>query len=851
MSKRGPQSSPKGTPKSKRSKPSGTNQLQLDTFFGSPSSRKAQTTVKTGETRFFSNATEPIDVDALDSDVQAPASSIPLPGAAALSEPAQPPPISAVESLVRSPRKPLVFGAKAVEPEKLIYQRLDTDPVFYDPASQPWTSTEAPYAFLAHTLATLSQTRSRISILNTLTNALRTILHHHAPSLLPSLYLLSNSLSPSYVGIELGIGASVISKAIQQVSGLSPAALKQLYTTTGDAGDVAFEAKSKVRTLIPHLPLTIQDVYKSLLKIAACRGQGAAKDKQKIVERLLVAGSGEEVRYLVRTLTLNLRVGAVRTSILTALARAVVLHGSVSGSAPGDRVDSCYATKELLSRIKPLPSNSKKKGPEDTGREDLKGLFLQAEGLVKQVFVQHPCYDDIIEALLDTGLDRLLDRVPLTVGIPLHPTLGSPTRSLDEIYERLGDAPFSAEFKYDGQRAQIHAQKETDGNISVKIFSRHLEDMTSKYPDVTLLVRDMFKQSSSITSFILDSEIVAVDHATGELKSFQELSNRARKDVSISDIKISVSVFVFDLLYLNNESYLAKPFRQRRQALKRYFPPHSPGDVTAARLCHVQSCESEQGLAAIQEFWEKAVESRCEGLMVKVLDYEPVESNEPAKAGTSKKKQLPATYEPDKRTSAWLKLKKDYVDSIGDSLDLIPIGAWYGNGRKAGWWSPILLGLWNPETGRIVAVCKCMSGFTDVFYKSLSERYPANSNTCSAQTEWDCDLGGFRPDVYFKPGEVWEIRGADITESPVSVAARGLVSDTRGLSVRFPRFIKLRDDKGVEEASTPSFLASMWRKQQGNSTLTGVDDGDLMDADVADSEIDESSEDDLDVGDDF
>lgn len=59
---------------------------------------------------------------------------------------------------------------------------------------------------------------------------------------------------------------------------------------------------------------------------------------------------------------------------------------------------------------------------------------------------------------------------------------------------------------------------------------------------------------------------------------------------------------------------------------------------------------------------------------------------------------------------AWLKLKKDYVTGLGDSLDLVPIGAWHGNGRKAQWWSPILLGLWDETAGQLVGVCKCMSG---------------------------------------------------------------------------------------------------------------------------------------------
>lgn len=71
----------------------------------------------------------------------------------------------------------------------------------------------------------------------------------------------------------------------------------------------------------------------------------------------------------------------------------------------------------------------------------------------------------------------------------------------------------------------------------------------------------------------------------------------------------------------------------------------------------------------------------------------------------------------DKRTSAWLKLKKDYVLGLGDSLDLVPIGAWHGNGRKAAWWSPILLAIWEENTSQFVGVCKCMSGmFSLQFY---------------------------------------------------------------------------------------------------------------------------------------
>ncbi|KAG1737677.1 ATP-dependent DNA ligase [Suillus lakei] len=714
------------------------------------------------------------------------------------------------------------------------YQPLGVDPFVYDIQESPWPANEpAPYSFLVHTLATLSGTRSRTIIINTLTNTLRTLLNWHRPSLLPSLYLLSNCLVPPYSPVELGIGSSVISKAIQHISGLTSSALRRLYNSFGDPGDVAFEAKSNIRTLVPHPPLFIVAVYECLLKIANSKGQGAAKQKQAIVEKLLVTAKGEESRYLVRTLSLNLRVGAVRTSILTALARALVLTSQTSLGGPVRDYSPYHATSQSISSVQPLAAEGKKVS--DPARDELHEKFVQAEALIKKVFVQHPNYEHIIAGLFNGGLDSLEVHVPLTVGIPLHPTLGSPTRSLDEIYDRLGDLPFAAEFKYDGQRAQIHGVRGVNnGNPSVHIFSRHLEDMTTKYPDIVHLVKCIFKDQPQLQSFIIDSEIVAIDPADGGLKSFQELSNRARKDVEMNDIKVSVCVYAFDLMYLDGEVLLARPFQERRLLLRSRFPPFLPSDKGAGRLDHVESCESEAGRDTIEEFWQKAIESRSEGLMIKLLSNDPMQKD-------GKRKPLSATYEPDKRTSAWLKLKKDYVVGLGDTLDMVPIGAWHGNGRKAGWWSPVLLAVRDSSNDSFVAVCKCMSGFSDAFYKAthlsyisyqeMVAHYSEGSDNCSRQPLWETNPGGFRPDVYFRPHKVWEIRGADITLSPVSLAALGLVSSSRGLSLRFPRFIKTREDKSPEQASTTYFLAQIWKDQQGQlkADAGDADDGDLVD----------------------
>ena len=285
----------------------------------------------------------------------------------------------------------------------------------------PWTvdrpsdPKEAPYSFLAHSLCSLSGTRSRIIIINILTNTLRFIIKHSPSSLLPSLYLLSNSLAPPYIPVELGLGPTSISKAIQHVSGLSSAALRRLYTRTGDAGDVAFEAKTNIRTLIPHSALTIIGVYESLLKICNSKGGGAAKQRQSIAEKLLVSARGEETRYLVRTMTQHIRVGAVRTSILTALARALVLTRPKMNPAPLD--NSPYFTfPSHLSKLNVNLPKGRKKNDEDLIRAEIVEKFANSEALIKRVYVQHPNYNDIIGALLSNGLEELSERVTLSIG---------------------------------------------------------------------------------------------------------------------------------------------------------------------------------------------------------------------------------------------------------------------------------------------------------------------------------------------------------------------------------------------------------------------------------------------------
>jgi len=319
--------------------------------------------------------------------------------------------------------------------------------------------------------------------------------------------------------------------------------MRNLYKQYGDPGDVAYHAvvgtvssastattsPSKARTSVlkPHPRLLIKPLYDDLLKVARASGQGSQRTRQAIIERLILCAvgagwstkqgkgkgkereevnehlRGEEARFLVRTLAQNLRVGAVRTTILSALARASALSSNPEIIGEARDAEDLVVTEAELQVIRhagPVVKKGSRKKTNGDGDDRTDGEVLRvqvtkrlskAEALVKRVYSQHPSYDDIVAVILSKGLGGLrttirpdpargLPGVGLMLGTPLMPTLGSPMRSLDDVYERLGSAAnWTAEMKYDGQRAQVHAWRDSSSSeVKVKIFSRHLEDMT-------------------------------------------------------------------------------------------------------------------------------------------------------------------------------------------------------------------------------------------------------------------------------------------------------------------------------------------------------------------------------------
>ncbi|CDP14619.1 unnamed protein product, partial [Coffea canephora] len=268
------------------------------------------------------------------------------------------------------------------------------------------------------------------------------------------------------------------------------------------------------------------------------------------------------------------------------------------------------------------------------------------------------------------------------------------------------------------------------------------------------------------------------------------LSTRARKNVVLSEIKVGVCIYAFDILYINGQPLLQAQLDSRRQHLYESFE-EEPGFFQFA------TAVTSNDLEEIQKFLEAAVDASCEGLIIKTLKKD-------------------ATYEPSKRSNNWLKLKKDYMDSTGDSLDLVPIAAFHGRGKRTGVYGAFLLACYDVNNEEFQSICKIGTGFSEAVLEERSASL--RSKVIPKPKSYYRYSDTINPDVWFEPIEVWEVKAADLTISPVHRAATGIVDSDKGISLRFPRLLRVREDKNPEDASSADMVADMYRAQKHNQS---------------------------------
>jgi len=324
-------------------------------------------------------------------------------------------------------------------------------------------------------------------------------------------YLTQGRIYPDFVGIEIGVAEKLAIKALARASGRSEAEIEEDIKKTGDIGETAqkFIANKKQASFFQQA-LTAQKVYETLDKMAKASGSGTVDLKLSLLAGLLAGATPKEAKYVMRTVTGNLRLGIADMTVLDALA---IAYGG--GKESRECIERAYNICSDLRRV--------------------------------------------AKTVAEKGIQGA-KRFQVSIGEPIRPMLAERLSSPEEILEKLGRKCI-AKYKYDGERLQAHKQGD-----DVTLYSRRLENISSQYPDAIGLLRNYVKAKEAI----LECECMAVDVDTGKMRPFQELMHRRRKyeiEKAIEDYP--VSLFMFEALYFDGKDLTLEPYPVRRRMLER------------------------------------------------------------------------------------------------------------------------------------------------------------------------------------------------------------------------------------------------------------------------------------------
>ncbi|OEV05157.1 ATP-dependent DNA ligase [Streptomyces oceani] len=451
--------------------------------------------------------------------------------------------------------------------------------------------------------------------------------------------------------------------------------------------------------------LTVYEVHAALDALATVAGRGAQAERRRLLHELLAAATAEEQDFLIRLIGGELRQGALDALAVEALAAAA------------------------------------EASPEAVRRAVMLGGSLGA----------------VARALLGRGPEALAE-FRLEVGRPVLPMLARSAKDVDEALDRLGAC--ALEEKLDGVRVQAHRS-----GRDVRLYSRTLEELTDRLPEVVAAVREVDAESA-----VLDGEAIALGQ-DGRPRPFQETSARigARLDIPGASESLPISVAFFDLLYVDGRDLLDLPARQRQSQLERVVPATlrvrrtevvpepaaeaRPGPEPAAEPVPTDEAGPVPGRAEAREFAAAALAGGQEGVLVKSLDT-------PYSAG--------------RRGATWLKVKPVRT------LDLVVLGAEWGHGRRTGTLSNLHLGA-RAADGSYAMLGKTFKGLTDALLAWQTERLP---RIAVRHEPWG---------VVVRP------------ELVVEVAYDGVQRSSRypaGVTLRFARVVRYREDKPAAEADT-------------------------------------------------
>ena len=544
-----------------------------------------------------------------------------------------------------------------------------------------------------------------------------------------AVYLIQGKLRPNFEGVELGIAEKLVMKAMSKSSGIPLKKIEDDYNKGGDLGQTAENIlQQKIQTTFVSETITLEKVYQTLFKIANLEGKGSQEMKMRYVSSLLNDATPQEAKFILKILLGTLRLGIAENTVMDAL--AIAFTGKKENR---EIIENAYNVSSDLGRVAEVVSTG--------GAEQIKKFQIELFN-------------------------------------PIRPMLADRIRSEGDTVKKFqGD--FAAEYKLDGERAQIHKRKDT-----IIIFSRSLENITMYYPDIVERISKLIISDD----VILEAEVVAMNNNSGDFLPFQELMHRRRKyEIDEAVIKYPITVNFFDVLFSDGKNCMEMEYTERRKLLEKIIK-----EDDFARLIPMSIINSED---QVLEVLENSINSGCEGLMLKQLD---------------------STYRAGIRGSNWLKLKREYQNDLGDSLDLVVVGAFFGKGRRTGKYGTLLVATYNDEEDTFPSICKVGTGFTD---ESLDQLYQILSPKVTLKKNPRI-VSEMEADVWFEPELVIEIVASEITQSPIHKTALNIIKENTGLALRFPKFTgKIRTEKNSEDASTDEEVIALYKVQKKSSKI--------------------------------
>ena len=355
-----------------------------------------------------------------------------------------------------------------------------------------------------------------------------------------------------------------------------------------------------------------------------------------------------------------------------------------------------------------------------------------------------------------------LAELSVMINHPIKMMLASLGESISSALGEIGTA--AVEWKYDGARVQIHKEGE-----NVAVFSRRMENVTASMPEIVLAARQITAKSA-----ILDGEAVAIGK-DGRPKAFQEILKRFRRKYNVEKLaaQIPLRLFLFDLIYLDGKSVTHLPLSERRALLEKVTKQNPASFALLADQVLSDSVE------AVEEIYRQALNAGHEGLILK---------------------NPTSVYAPGKRGKNWLKIKP-----VMETLDLVVIGAKWGEGRRASFLGSYRLGCRDTATGNLLDMGYVATGLTDEALAELTSMFR------------ELILLEKGMEVEIKPAVIFEVAYEEIQRSP---------NYSSGYALRFPRMVAVRDDKSLEEADSLERVVSLYKGQRGrgNSILEATKD---------------------------